>query len=180
MVAELASTLTAQSGPRENEGPMSSKAPVSMAAPRTAAGSPGRRGQGGRRPQRCAGSTRGSDLSPSRGARRPGWPGGRRERRGRRRRRDGGQSDGRRCGRDPARRQQGGGSPGDERSPARWQLRDRACLRSRHVTEPSNRRPVLSWGHRSPRVAGSAFGQRFSPPQRCLFVPVGKSQEPGT
>ena len=32
MVGGVPSTLTAQSGPRENEGPMSSKAPVSMAA----------------------------------------------------------------------------------------------------------------------------------------------------
>ena len=153
----VASMLTAQGGPRENEGPMSSKAPVSLAARERLRDHQAAAAKVVGAHSAALVSTQGSDLSPSRGARRPGWPGGRRQRRSRRRRRDGGQSVRRRCGRDPARRQQGGGSPCDESCAASRHLRDRACLRSRRRIELSNRRPVLSWGRRVPRTAESFF-----------------------
>jgi hypothetical protein len=113
-----------------------------VGSPRTAAGSSGGRGEGGKRPQRSCGPSRGCDLSSSRGGCRPGLPGGRSERRSRRRRRDGGQSDGRRLRSDLARRQQGRGSPGDEGCRGHWRLRAGSAGSGAQITKRSNRRPA--------------------------------------
>jgi hypothetical protein len=72
-------------------------------------------------------------------------PSDRCQRRSRRRHRERGQSDGRGRGRDPARGQQGRGSPGDERSPARPQLRDREVSAVFSRANPAILRSLRRW-----------------------------------